>query len=72
MKGLEDKLGRTLACEGLYRPEKRPFWPHVTVARVRNEGGGSRQPMQVGGPIGPVAEGAHRLVRCRPDLPLPF
>lgn len=23
---------------GLYKPEKRPFWPHVTVARVRTEG----------------------------------
>ncbi len=46
-------LGRPLAFEGLYRPEKLPFWPHVTVARVRNEGGGSRQPMQVEIPSGP-------------------
>jgi 2'-5' RNA ligase len=50
---LEDMLGRILAFEGLYRSEKRPFWPHVTVARVRNEGGGSRQPRQVEVPSGP-------------------
>jgi RNA 2',3'-cyclic 3'-phosphodiesterase len=24
-----------LAAGGWYRPEKRPFWPHVTVARLR-------------------------------------
>lgn len=50
---LEDTLGRILAFEGFYKPEKRPFWPHVTVARVRSEGGGSRRPMQVEIPSGP-------------------
>jgi 2'-5' RNA ligase len=50
---LEDMLGRLLAFWGLYRSEKRPFWPHVTVARVRNEGGGSRQPKRVEVPSGP-------------------
>lgn len=54
---LEDTLGRILAFEGFYEPEKRPFWPHVTVARVRNEGGGSRQPMQVEVPSGPAPTG---------------
>jgi 2'-5' RNA ligase len=24
-----------LEAAGLYEPEKRPFWPHVTLARVR-------------------------------------
>ena len=24
-----------LATDGWYEPEKRPFWPHITVARVR-------------------------------------
>jgi 2'-5' RNA ligase len=51
---LEDSLGRILAFEGLYRPEKRPFWPHVTVARVRSEGGGSRRPARVDIPAGPA------------------
>jgi 2'-5' RNA ligase len=50
---LEDMLARLLAFYGLYRSEKRPFWPHVTVARVRNEGGGSRQPRRVEVPSGP-------------------
>lgn len=50
---LEDTVGRLLAFYGLYKPEKRPFWPHVTVARVRNEGGGSRQPRPVEVPSGP-------------------
>jgi 2'-5' RNA ligase len=51
---LEDDLSRSLAFEGLYQPEKRPFWPHVTVARVRAEGRGSRRPMQVEVPSGPA------------------
>ena len=51
--GLGERLTPVLASEGLYEPPERPFWPHVTVARVRNEGGGSRQPMQVEIPSGP-------------------
>lgn len=35
--GLEEKL----VAARLYKPEKRPFWPHVTVARVRREERGS-------------------------------
>lgn len=53
VEGLEDRLGRILAFEGFYKPEKRPYWPHVTVARVRAEGGGSGRPMQVEIPTGP-------------------
>lgn len=33
-----------------YKPEKRPFWPHVTVARVRPEARGSRRPAAVTAP----------------------
>lgn len=47
------ELAESLAHEGLYKPEGRTFWPHVTVARVRAEGRGSRQPMQVKTPSGP-------------------
>ena len=53
VEGLEDRLGRILAFEGFYKSEKRPYWPHVTVARVRAEGGGSGRPMQVEIPTGP-------------------
>jgi 2'-5' RNA ligase len=35
-----------LSGAGVYSPEKRPFWPHVTVARVRR---GSRE-------VAPLAE----------------
>lgn len=41
--GLEERL----VAARLYKPEKRPFWPHVTVARVRPEGRGSKRPMRV-------------------------
>lgn len=34
---LQAELARALEAEGLYEPEKRSFWPHVTVARVRSE-----------------------------------
>jgi len=34
---LRRELGSRLAAHRLYKPEKRPFWPHVTVARVRPE-----------------------------------
>ncbi|MEO8092297.1 MAG: RNA 2',3'-cyclic phosphodiesterase [bacterium] len=34
---LQRELGSMLAADRLYKAEKRPFWPHVTVARVRPE-----------------------------------
>jgi 2'-5' RNA ligase len=51
--GLQERLSEILSFEGLYEPEKRPFWPHVTVARVRAEGRGSGQSMRVEIPSGP-------------------
>jgi 2'-5' RNA ligase len=53
VEGLQGRLSDVLGFAGLYKPEKRPFWPHVTVARVRAEGGGSRRPMNVKIPTGP-------------------
>jgi len=41
--GLEEKL----IAARLYKPEKRPFWPHVTVARVRREERGSDRPARL-------------------------
>jgi 2'-5' RNA ligase len=32
---LQAAVSRALAAERVYRPEKRPFWPHVTLARVK-------------------------------------
>ena len=34
---LQAELSVALVAAGLYEPEKRRFWPHVTVARVRSE-----------------------------------
>lgn len=49
---LQAQLSQILISERLYEPEKRPFWPHVTVARVRAEGRGSRRPSEVEKPPG--------------------
>lgn len=49
---LQRELERELVAEQLYRPEKRPFWPHVTVARVKSAGRGSRRPAAVEKPPG--------------------
>jgi 2'-5' RNA ligase len=49
---LQAQLSEILLSERLYEPEKRPFWPHVTVARVRAEGRGSRRPIEVETPPG--------------------
>ncbi len=44
---LQRELERKLVSEQLYKPENRPFWPHVTVARVKSAGRGSRRPQRV-------------------------
>lgn len=59
---LREEVVERLVAAGLYEPEKRPFWPHVTVARVRPEGRGSRRPA-------PVARAPGRLPR---ELAEPF
>lgn len=45
---LQAELEEELVAARLYKPEKRPFWPHVTVARVKPEGKGSKRPRDVG------------------------
>jgi RNA 2',3'-cyclic 3'-phosphodiesterase len=47
---LQAGLQERLVEGGFYRPEKRPFWPHVTIARVRPSGRGSRRPAAVTDP----------------------
>jgi 2'-5' RNA ligase len=41
LHGWQDGLSRRLEEARLYEPEKRPFWPHVTLARVKR---GARVP----------------------------
>jgi RNA 2',3'-cyclic 3'-phosphodiesterase len=42
-EALQAGVEQGLVEAGFYQPEKRPFWPHVTVARVRPEARGSRR-----------------------------
>jgi 2'-5' RNA ligase len=59
---LQAELSDRLAAEGFYRPEKRPFWSHVTVARIKpskrsdSDRRGQRRgrPMRVEAPPGPL------------------
>jgi RNA 2',3'-cyclic 3'-phosphodiesterase len=44
---LQAELQEKLVAARLYKPEKRLFWPHVTVARVRREERGSKRPAPV-------------------------
>jgi 2'-5' RNA ligase len=54
--GLEEEL----VAARLYKPEKRPFWPHVTVARVRREERGSKRPARVSKLPGALPKGLLR------------
>ena len=44
---LQARLEEELVAARLYKSEKRSFWPHVTVARVRREERGSNRPAHV-------------------------
>jgi 2'-5' RNA ligase len=44
---LQATLEEELVAARLYKPEKRPFWPHVSVARVKSEGRESKRPRRV-------------------------
>ena len=49
---LQARLQERLVAERLYEAEKRPFWPHITVARVRAEKRGAKRPGLVSRPPG--------------------
>jgi 2'-5' RNA ligase len=53
---LQGQLEHELAAARLYKPEKRPFWSHLTVARVRNERRGSKRPARVARRPGPLRQ----------------
>jgi 2'-5' RNA ligase len=40
----QGRLSERLAAARLYEREKRPFWPHVTLARIKRPGADSPQP----------------------------
>lgn len=64
-EALQEGLAQGLAEAGFYEPEKRPFWPHVTVARVRPEGRGSRRPAVVAEPPRKLPAGLSEARICR-------
>jgi len=64
-EALQAGVEQGLAEGGFYKPEKRPFWPHVTVARVRPEGRGSRRPAVVAMPPGRLPGGLSEARICR-------
>jgi 2'-5' RNA ligase len=49
---LRAELAEELVGARLYAPEKRPFWPHVTVARAKSGGRGSKRQVAVVRPPG--------------------
>jgi 2'-5' RNA ligase len=61
---LQAELQEKLVAERLYKPEKRPFWPHLTVARVKPEGRGSKRPMRVQRPPGGLPQALLQPTRC--------
>jgi RNA 2',3'-cyclic 3'-phosphodiesterase len=61
---LQRELEQKLVAERLYKPEKRPFWPHVTIARVKSGGRGSRRPAAVERPPGALPKGLLELALC--------
>ena len=60
---LQKQVEENLVSEGYYEPEKRPFWPHLTVARVKPEAPGSRKPAQIRNPPHPLPEHMFRFFR---------
>jgi len=65
VEALQAGVAQGLAEAGFYKIEKRPFWPHVTVARVRPEGRGSRRPAVVSKPPGKLPAGLSEARVCR-------
>jgi len=62
---LQAGLQERLVAARLYEPEKRPFWPHVTVARVRREERGSKRPARVLKLPGAVPQALLQPAVCR-------
>jgi 2'-5' RNA ligase len=61
---LQATLEERLVEMGLHEPEERPFWPHLTVARVRPEARGSRRPQAVSRRPGPLPQALLRPSSC--------
>ena len=54
---LQARIADLLEAKRLYTPERRPFWPHVTLARVKR-GRTARAPVEPAPPPGEAFEAA--------------
>jgi 2'-5' RNA ligase len=61
---IQGTLQGALVEARVHEPEKRPFWPHLTVARVRPEARGSRRPRRVSRPPEPLPQALLQPTRC--------
>lgn len=61
--GLQKQIEGRLVEAGFYEPEKRAFWAHLTVARVRPEAPGSRKPALITTQPHPLPEHMFRFFR---------
>jgi RNA 2',3'-cyclic 3'-phosphodiesterase len=61
--GLQAQVEARLVEAGFYEPEKRAFWPHLTVARVKPEAPKSRRPAQITTQPHPLPEHMFRFFR---------
>lgn len=64
-EALQAGVSQGLAEAVFYEPGQRPFWPHVTVARVRPEGRGRRRPALVSEPPGKLPAELSEARICR-------
>ncbi len=60
---LQAQVEARLVEAGFHEPEKRPFWPHLTVARVKPEAPKSRKPAQITTQPHPLPEPMFRFFR---------
>jgi 2'-5' RNA ligase len=60
---LQKQVEGRLVEAGFYEPEKRSFWPHLTVARVKPEAPRSRRPAQIRTEPHPLPEHMFRFFR---------
>jgi 2'-5' RNA ligase len=60
---LQRQVEERLVEGGFYEPEKRAFWPHLTVARVKPEAPGSRKPALITTQPHPLPEHMFRFFR---------
>jgi RNA 2',3'-cyclic 3'-phosphodiesterase len=60
---LQKQVEERLVEAGFYEPEKRAFWPHLTVARVKPEAPRSRKPALIRTQPHPLPEHMFRFFR---------